>query len=87
MSWDYRVGTKMISTENTPQYPNGWRKFFVFECYYNEYGIPDAYCKREPLSGWDNLSDLIGTVEKIHEMISKNKPVIDLDNFPNEFLT
>lgn len=82
MSWNYRIGTKIVG--NTPVYPNGWREFLVIECYYED-GVPVSYCERNPVGGWEDINDLLGTIHKVYEMVGRNQSIIDLDNFPNEF--
>lgn len=85
MTWNYRIATKIVKLENSTMYLNGWREFLVIECYYNEDGIPVSYVERNPVDGWESINDLIGTIKKLYETISKDKPIINLDNFPNEF--
>ena len=78
MSFKYRVGTKIVSQE---------RVFFIFECYYED-DMPSSYFQcidddefPNPLSRWDNYEDLKETYVLMSAAF--DKPVIDLDNFPN----
>lgn len=74
MSWNHRVVTTL---------QQGVRLFDIAEVYYTE-GVPHSYCSVGTcLTGWADLQDLKGTYDKIASAFEK--PIIDLDNFPNEF--
>lgn len=82
--WNYRIGTKVVTA-------NGERAFFIFECYYNKNKIPDGYPEKidrfkfpNLLVSWNNIKELQGTYELI--VGAFDKPVIDLDNWPNEYV-
>lgn len=79
MSWNYRIGTKMMHPSNA-KFPT-WREFLIIECYYDASGeIANGYAEPNILSGWDSLDDLKGTIELLNKM---EGPILDLDNFPN----
>lgn len=77
MKWDYRIGTRELQNETS------LREFKVVECYYNNNGKPKHYVEAKPMSGRDSYNEL----KNVHELISIafSKPVIDLDNFPEEY--
>jgi hypothetical protein len=90
MSWNYRICTHVFSYKKT--FVNNeklasiedQRLFSIEEVYYDENGKPHSHTKgKNPLGNWEDLSDLIGTVDLIKLALSK--PIIDLDNFPNEW--
>jgi len=90
MSWNYRICTHVFSykkafannsklSENKDQ-----RLFSIEEVYYDEDGKPHMHTSsKNTLGNWDDLDDLIGTIDLIKEALSK--PIIDLDNFPKEY--
>ncbi len=71
--WNYRVA-KTIS--------GGESLFLIIECYYNENGIADRYVNGNILANWSEYEDLKGTYSLLGKAFEK--PIIDLDNFPNE---
>jgi hypothetical protein len=75
--WNYRIGTKKDGA-NT-------RVYSIFECYYDENGVPDSNIDDNSniLGCWEYLEDLKGTYDLIK--LAFEKPIIDLDNFPNIF--
>lgn len=76
MSWNHRVVTRI---------QKGVRFFEIAEVYYDSEGVPHSYCSVGTcLTGWEDLQDLKGTYDKIASAFEK--PIIDLDNFPNEFV-
>ena len=91
MSWNYRMATKVYSykkkfkgkNEKLADNPDT-RLFSIVEVYYDNKGIPNGYTEPNPLSNWEELSDLMGTYKLIGEAL--DKPIIDLDNFPNEWI-
>lgn len=87
--WNYRIGTKVqkIKIKNSP-FEN--RLFFIFECYYNKNTkLPDGYPERLDELDFPNLlvnetkKELKGTYKLIAAAF--DKPIIDLDNWPNEY--
>jgi len=90
MSWNYRIGTHVFSYKkafvSNPKLAEmkDQRLFSIIEVYYDKNGKPDGYIdKKNTLSNWEDLSDLIGTVDLVKLALSK--PIIDIDNFPNEW--
>lgn len=71
MSWNYRIVTETVNSVNL---------YWIAEVYYDKNGNPDSCSGREfnVLSDWDDIDDLIGTVEKTHEAL--NKPVLRVVN-------
>ena len=90
MSWNYRIGTRNFSYKNTfPDNPKlseheDERLFSIIEVYYDKDGRPKGYGDNgKVLNDWEDLSDLIGTIDLVK--LALEKPIIDLDNFPNEW--
>jgi hypothetical protein len=90
MKWNFRIGTNSFSYKDTFKDQNeklalrpDERLFSVIEVYYDKDGKPTAYGEINPLNDWDNMKDLKGTYDLIADAF--NKPIIDLDNFPNEY--
>lgn len=89
--WNYRVGTKIhIDGEIGLINQTFVREFFIFTCYYDKEGKPNGYPQMiedgkipNVLCYWENKADL----EATHNLIKLafEKPIIDLDNFPNIF--
>lgn len=79
-TWDYRIATKIIQANNS-SIP--WREFLIVECYYNDNNVEHAYIATDPTQGWDNPKELINTLKLI--LKAKSKPILDLDNWPNEW--
>lgn len=74
MTWNHRVVTRLVKKI---------RLFDIAEVYYID-GIPESYYSvGSCLSEWDEVGYLKGTYDKIASAFEK--PIIDLDNFPNEF--
>jgi hypothetical protein len=90
MSWNYRIGTKIFSYKdkfeaNNPELakqPDS-RLFSIIEVYYNDKGEVDGYAEVNPLSDWESLEDLKGTYNLIAQ--AYEKPILDLDNWPQTF--
>lgn len=89
MSWNYRIGTHVFSYKktfvNNPELAKhkDERLFSIIEVYYDENGVPDGYAEANPTKNWDLLEDLTGTLDLLLE--AKTKPIIDIDNFPDEW--
>lgn len=89
MSWNYRIGTEIYEYQLNQAEFSRERVFSIVTVYYDEEGNPKAYGMKNNgdynnwLSFCESINELKGTVEKIQSALSK--PVIDLDNFPNEF--
>ena len=75
--WNYRVCTHVEEKDNQ-------RYFSIKEIHYKN-NIPIAYGdKKEFLDYIEDLEAVKWTLEQMQEAL--NKPIIDLDNFPNEYL-
>jgi len=90
MSWNYRVGTHVFSYKkvftSNPKLAEmkDERLFSMIEVYYDEDGKPNGYAdKINPTDNWEDLQDLIGTLDLLK--LAVDKPIIDIDNFPNEW--
>lgn len=89
MSWNYRIGVKRFSYKETfPDNPKMWDNgdhnlFSIIEVFYDEDGNPEGYGESDPTKNWENIEDLVGTMDLI--LLAKNKPILDLDNWPNEW--
>lgn len=91
--WNYRIVTKLIkgqvdinleNPENNKKFP-AERVFSIVEVYYNrDTDKPDSYTERGNIFD-DHMSvkDLKWVSKKVKKAFKK--PVLDLDNFPNEF--
>jgi len=90
MKWNFRIGTKIFSYKETfkdtdeklTKRPDE-RHFSIIEVYYDKDDNIIAYGEVNPLNNWDNMKDLKGTYDLIGDAF--NKPILDLDNFPNEY--
>lgn len=89
MSWNYRIATKIFSykekfkdtNEKLAEHPDT-RLFSVIEVYYDDDGTPNGYMpKSNVLADWESLEDLASTYRLIEAAF--DKPILDLDNFPN----
>ena len=80
MSWNYRVGTRMYSYEFGED--TDTRLFSIIEVYYDENDIPNGYADAS-VKDWESYADLAGT----HNLMAQafQKPILDLDNWPNEW--
>lgn len=83
ISWNYRVGTQILevpkeSRSSAPDY----RIFSVVEVYYRN-GKAESWGKTNVLSSWEAMKGLKAS----HRLAKKafDKPIIDLDNFPEEY--
>jgi len=93
MTWNYRVGTQIFSYKNTFKGKNkelanhpDTQLFSIIVVYYDKVGNIIAYSNHNnPLKDLESMEDLKRTYTLINEAF--NKPVIDLDNFPNEWDT
>lgn len=89
MSWNYRIGVKRFSyKEAFPDNPKMWdhgdhNLFSIIEVFYDEDGNPEGYGESDPTKNWENIEDLVGTMDLV--LLAKNKPILDLDNWPNEW--
>lgn len=72
MSWNYRVVAEL---------KDEWVFYRVAEVYYNKYGVPEAWSLDDynPVNNWDNLEDLVGTVKKLQDALTK--PVLRVTPF------
>lgn len=76
MGWNFRIGTKKDAKTNT-------RLFSVIECYYDSGHNPNGYGIKNILENWETPDELKWTMKKV--LTAFDKPVLDLDNFPNEY--
>lgn len=90
MSWNYRICTHLFSYKKT--FMNNTklaemkdqRIFAIHEVYYDKEGKPDGVTENATtLGGWEELEDLKETIDLIKGAL--DKPIMDLDNFPNEY--
>lgn len=89
--WNYRVGTYMYSyakdygEDSALGQHEDERLFGIISAYYDKDSeIPHSYGKSNYSDGWESpeeIKDFIQKMSKAHE-----KPIIDLDNWPNEFI-
>ena len=83
--WNYRILTRIDVKNNLTVDSKNWREFFLTEVYYKK-GKATSYAPDlNPLSGWDDLKDLKWTVKHLKEALKK--PVLDIDNWPEEWKT
>ena len=91
MSWNYRVCTHLFkyskefpSTSEMSKLPVQ-RIFSVQEVYYDKEGNVNGYIEdtKNPLVGWESLDELSGSHDLIK--LAFSKPILDLDNWPNEY--
>jgi hypothetical protein len=93
MSWNYRIGTKIFSYKKEFEGKEGHEKlasfpdvrmFSIIEVYYDvESNEPASYAEVNALQNWESMKDLKGTYKLIKGAFKK--PVLDLDNWPNEW--
>lgn len=88
--WNHRVATRVFSYKqvfvNNPKLAKmkDQRLFSIIEVYYDKDGNPTGYVDtKNHLTDWEDMDDLKGTYEMIASAFTK--PIIDLDNFPNEW--
>ncbi len=83
--WNYRVCTKFWKNDNpkTKHITGGERSFEIHEVYYDDDDKPGSYTERSVNAGGETLEEL----KKVHKMMEDafEKPVLDLDNWPNEY--
>jgi len=86
MSWNYRVATKIFSYKELKGFEktDDSRLFSVIEVYYDEDGKINGYVdKRNPVSDLEDMGDLYGAYKLVGGAFEK--PVLDLDNWPEEW--
>lgn len=77
MSWNHRVCAKKCNQDEEVL-------FSVRSVYYDKDGNPDAFSNTpETLGSFEDIEGLEWTIDMIKKAFEK--PVIDLDNFPNEY--
>lgn len=74
MSWNYRVCTQQDKSEG--------RFFLILPVYYKD-GIANSWGNQTKIHSTDTLAELKDDFELRQKAF--DKPVIDLDNFPDEF--
>lgn len=77
--WNNRIATRLLKH---PLREGFWREYLVIECHYTD-GKPRAYGERVRMDGYEEVDDIKSTSERIINAF--DKPIIDLDNFPNEY--
>lgn len=85
MSWNYRIGTKVFHYDKIKGFEDHepTRLFEMIEIYYKD-GKPNGYAENiNPVSNWETLEDLRGTLDLLK--LASEKPIIDIDNFPDEW--
>ena len=88
MSWNYRVCTRTLKHPYNDEY---YRIFSIYTVYYNDNNEPNSYGTNPRTNGLDDTTNWLANVESVedlkgnYDLISYafNKPVLDLDNFPN----
>jgi len=89
MPWNYRVATYISSFEKHLGSNPNTRLFSVIEVHYDsdedaKIGKGASYLHSNPVANWESLEDLKKTLKLLQEAFKR--PVIDLDNFPNEWI-
>ena len=92
MSWNYRIGTEIFSYKKTFEGKNeelakhpDTRLFSLISVLYDEGGVPKSYSYEEKaLNHWESMEELFSTYKLIGPAFEK--PIIDIDNFPDEWL-
>lgn len=74
---------KDIDCRVMAQNTNGVTVYSINEVFYDEYGIPFDYVKVPMLMISEELEDLI--VEQQRMLEAHQKPIISIDNFPQEY--
>lgn len=64
MSWNYRILSEVVGDHT---------EYRVAEVYYDDDGNPKYWSLPDfnPLSGWDELEELLGTIGQVQEALSK----------------
>ena len=78
--WNYRLATKVTYVEAMNK---SYRTFQLIECHYTK-GVAHMYGEKgNSLSGHETINELKGS----HALMEGafDKPILDLDNFPNEY--
>lgn len=77
--WNNRVCTKLIKKPGKEAY----RSFQIYEVYYDDKGKPNAYAETPVKLISDEYDELKSSYDLIKYAF--DKPILDLNNFPNEF--
>jgi len=77
-NWNYRIGT-FIDDSTAKKL----RIFEIIEVFYNDDGKINGYGETNTTNQWESIVDLHETVLLCSK--ASQKPVIDLDNFPEEY--
>ena len=91
MSWNYRVCTYLFKYSEEFPIASEMRKlddqriFSIQEVYYDKEGNVNGYIEdtKNPMAGWESYDELVGTHDLIK--LAFSKPILDLDNWPNEY--
>lgn len=90
MTWNYRIGTELFETIFKSKDPFRERVYSIITVYYNNDGEPITYGGKTPAGDYNNYLSHLSDVEELEGTLNLiklafEKPVIDLDNFPNTF--
>lgn len=77
MSWNYRILKDDVTDPN-------WVSYSVIEAYYDDEGHVMSYCPAS-IKGWEDLDDLIGTIELINKIRKHGEPVLVLSELNKEW--
>jgi hypothetical protein len=86
MSWNYRLATHLFSYKDMKglEDKEDLRLFSIIEVYYDKNGEISGYQDTgNPTKDLESIADLWETTLKLSEAIKK--PVLDLENWPNEY--
>jgi len=74
MGWNHRI---LAHKDGDDWY------FQIHEVYYNKQNEPEGYTENGTPVGAENIESIHWVLDKMKECI--NKPVLSVDNFPNEW--
>jgi len=86
MTWNYRIATHIFSYKDIKEMEDNEdiRLFSIIEVYYDKDGKIDGYADAvNPTKDWEGYDALLGTIDMFPPAFLK--PVLDLDNWPNEY--
>jgi hypothetical protein len=85
MSWNYRILTKFVNYDTKFAEAigrEGERVFAIHSVYYTD-DIAHSYSVNPINLSAISVGDLADTLQKVD--VAMAKPILDIDNFPNEF--
>lgn len=78
-TWNYRIGTYLHKYNNKEV-----RLYKIVSVYYDENKVINGYGDRDfALIDYESISDMKYDLEK--SLLAYDKPILNLDNFPNEW--